>query len=127
MYQDKEPDIAPIPSRIEVVRSEPGDTCAKACEVKGKECNPSYFSSLNSCNVMRDYFKCEAACEFPENGRQEPCYVTSKAPKPQRPAACFIGQFGVQSQGLTACTWKEIHVQRLCPCDERNVNKALQP
>ncbi|GMH41580.1 hypothetical protein BSKO_09490 [Bryopsis sp. KO-2023] len=117
------PKLPPLPSDIQVVAGEAGENCDTACMSKQKSCRPDHFPAINSCNTLRDHFGCEATCEIDEDGDySEPHYVTSKAPKPKRPAACFVGKNGSGGDSTKACGWKESHVRRLCACSDPEQN-----
>lgn len=117
-----EPDLPHLPSNVQVVAGEAGESCDVACTAKRGSCAASHFPAINSCNILRDHFNCEAACEIEKDGdHPEPHYVTTKAPKSQRPAACFLGESKVNSESSKSCEWRVNHVRRLCPCTDGSV------
>lgn len=116
----EEPEIQPLSPFVRVVASNLGTSCDDACVGQGLTCNPDQFHFINSCNIMRKFFECEAACEEVEDGKEQPAYVSNAAPKPNRPAACLIGKFGVESTNSDACSWRDGKMYRLCPCASVN-------
>lgn len=110
-----EPEVPPLPSDVTVVVGNPGEDCNTICTRKSRKCAPEHFYSLNSCNLMRDNFICEADCRVSEDHHEEAHYVTGKAHKDDFPAACFIGKESYISD-LESCEWRETNIQRLCPC-----------
>jgi hypothetical protein len=74
-----------------------------------------------SCDMMREYFLCEAGCFTRQDGvtprdiveETYPSYVAPWGPKPDWPAACFSDESAVG-----ACQAKVAHATRLCACEE---------
>ncbi|KAG2494979.1 hypothetical protein HYH03_006912 [Edaphochlamys debaryana] len=99
---------------VEVVTSERNGTCDEACtklQGKPKKCSIVHLNVLNSCDRLREHHGCEAGCE--EASGLGPSYVDPEAPKPARPAMCFV-----QPQGdpLVQCGSRTPHHMMLCAC-----------
>jgi len=112
-----EPPTAPLPEALQIAAGDAGEDCNTVCGSRGLRCRPEFFPSLNSCNLIRNYFPCEAACTAAEEGPQEAMYVTPQASKTENPAVCFLGPVDAVFDS-EACDWDKSHVRRLCPCGE---------
>lgn len=97
-----------------------GEDCNAACARLDTQepalrwqCAPQHATLVNNCNVMRQRFVCQAGCEMSE-GRDQPSYVLSEAPKTHRPTTCFIHEPALLGGFL--CNGSHSQTQRLCPC-----------
>lgn len=96
-----------------------GEDCDAACaRVQANDarwqCAPQHATLVNNCNIMRQRFVCQAGCEMSE-GRDQPSYVLSQAPKTHRPTTCFIHEPALLHGGFV-CNGSHTQTQRLCPC-----------
>lgn len=113
-----EPQTTPLPEGIQIAAGNSGEDCNSVCGDRGLRCVPEFFPSLNSCNLMRNHFPCEAACSrAAADEPQEAMYVTPQGSKTENPAVCFVGPVDAAFDS-NACDWDQTHVRRLCPCGE---------
>ncbi|KAL6749203.1 hypothetical protein V8C86DRAFT_2853403 [Haematococcus lacustris] len=101
---------------VALVMGEQGQGCDVACSKLKKTCSARHLPVLNTCDRLREQVGCEAGCEAAAlNGRSWPAYIDGSAPKPSRPAMCFVAPADAASQAM-GCTGKDTHARRLCPC-----------
>ncbi len=100
---------------ITVVLGPAGLSCDAVCAQQSGACSQRHLATLNSCDRLREHSNCEAGCVEEAHTAAMPAYITSRAPKPQRPALCLVS-WG-PTAGLLSCGASEQHAQRLCACD----------
>ena len=112
--------MPPLPSGVELVAGEQGESCAAACERSGGACAAAALPTANSCNVLRETFACEAGCEPHPTLAALPGYTVTTADKQEQPAFCWT--HALQSEALEparGCDTASTNIQRLCPCSKQ--------
>ncbi|GIL53914.1 hypothetical protein Vafri_9497 [Volvox africanus] len=96
---------------VEVVVGFKNEACDTFCLHRKKRCSQEHLRWLNSCDRLRERFGCEAGCEVVTG--LGPSYVDGNAPKPERPAMCFVQP---QEATTLSCSVREENHMMLCPC-----------
>lgn len=112
--RDPEGEGPALPKGAMVVVGKYARDCAEAC--RPRKYSTGGMASVNTCNVLREYFECEAGCE-PSAHAWGPGYVSENAPRGGDPGMCFIKQvegvvFDLHSGNATGST-----ATRLCVCE----------
>jgi hypothetical protein len=107
-----------LPTEIKVVAGQGGASCDQVCAAEESTCSPQFLKVLNTCDVLRDVFGCEAGCGFSDPSEKGlPGYIVSSAPKPHWPAYCAIFGDGSSSDDKYDCWVEREYTRRICPCD----------
>lgn len=106
-----------LPTEIKVVAGQGGASCDQVCATENSMCSPQFFKVLNTCDVLRDVFGCEAGCG-PSDSLEKGLlgYVVSAAPKQHWPAYCAIFGDG-NGDDKYDCGMEREYTRRVCPCD----------
>ncbi len=54
------PPTPELPSFVAVVLGSAGQSCTALCQGAGRRCAQEHLAALNNCNILRQYFACEA-------------------------------------------------------------------
>jgi hypothetical protein len=106
--------VPPLPSGIELMPSDVGKDCNAACAEKSPPatCFEGPLPALESCDVLREYFECEAGCGQITGKATAPSYVVYGTPKPKLPTMCIALATGAKVQ----CKAEDGAMRRLCAC-----------
>jgi len=93
--------------------SHPSISCTEACaEMQPKHtCSEELMHSLNSCEVLKAHFPCEAGCRD-ENRADTPSYVLPLGEEKYHPGACLTNE---RPSDLD-CNGRHPATRRLCLC-----------
>lgn len=101
-----------IPDGITIAISEAGKDCDAACTMRDLACAESTFAALNTCDIIRTHFECEAGCETNGGQAEAPAYVSFGVSKSLFPTMCFLAE----DPETVRCAAAAGTVRRLCPC-----------
>jgi hypothetical protein len=106
--------VEPLPIGIELVATGASKDCNTACGNRSPPsvCFEGPLPALESCDVLREYFECEAGCTQSTVKATAPAYVVYGTPKPQFPTMCFALAPGTKLQ----CRAEDGAMRRLCAC-----------
>ncbi|GAB2217923.1 hypothetical protein Droror1_Dr00001137 [Drosera rotundifolia] len=88
-----------------------GESCDSTCKARGLSCISSKLSSLNQCESMKKFMRCNGGC-FASIGPDQPAEVADDAPKHLFPGACLY----TKTKTMFTCDGFHQHTRRLCPC-----------
>lgn len=104
-----------VPEGVFLEVSARGKDCNAACARADPPgaCVEGPLATLESCDVLRKHFDCEAGCEAAGSGRAEaPSYIAYGTPKAQFPTMCFALGRGARLR----CDGAAGPARRLCAC-----------
>jgi hypothetical protein len=101
-----------IPRGLTFTTADVGKDCNTACVSRGLACAESSFAAINTCDVMRAHFECEAGCAANAGQAEAPAYVSFGVSKKLFPTMCFLAE----NPNSVQCAAAESTVRRLCPC-----------
>jgi hypothetical protein len=114
-----------IPPGVTVVAGAKGKDCEAACGGEGLVCNASALAAVNQCDLLRDYFECEAGCDKVTGKPEAPAYVVYGVSKTLCPTMCFAAK---EEEEPLSCGSVQPHMQRLCACShatEKDTERKL--
>jgi len=101
-----------------VLTGSQGVSCDTVCSQQHLTCLESNFQFINSCALLKQYFKCERGCRGSVNGQDVPNYVSggitndgnSNAEKAELWGMCLT------TEGDSSCGASHYSTSRICPC-----------
>ena len=107
-----------LPENTSILAGSVGLNCVEVCQTSGKGCAGEHFNLLNSCDVLREYFACEAGCwSANESEAVFPAYIEPGSPKADWPAKCGIAP----DPSRTSCEDNKENISRLCICKDAKI------